>query len=96
MRYRRRTKRDANHAPIVRALEAAGRSVVDLSAVGGGCPDLIVGWSKKTTFLEVKNPEGRDTVEPSQVEFARKWKGCPIVVVRSAEEALVATDARLN
>jgi hypothetical protein len=95
MRYRR-AKRDGNHTPIVQALRAAGRSVVELHTVGGGVPDLLVGWGQRyMLFMEVKDPEGRDRDEPTQVEFRRRWHGAPVVVVRSVAEALAATGVRM-
>jgi hypothetical protein len=39
---RRAAKVDANHGEIVKALRSAGCGVLDLSAVGNGCPDLLV------------------------------------------------------
>lgn len=91
MRYRR-AKRDGNHPEIVRALRAAGRSVLELHTVGGGCPDLLVGFGRvHMVLLEVKNPEGRDKVEESQRTFLASWRGRPPVVVRTVAEALEAT-----
>ncbi len=34
---------DSNHTPIVQSLKSLGYSVQDLSQVGGGCPDILVG-----------------------------------------------------
>ena len=48
--------RDLNHATIVRLLQQAGASVVDLSGVGGGCPDLLVGYAGNTALVEIKVP----------------------------------------
>lgn len=95
MRRFRRAKRDGNHPEIVRALRAAGRSVVELHAVGGGVPDLLVGWGGKMLLMEVKDPEGRDRIEPSQVAFSQRWHGTRVVVVRSVAEALAATGVAL-
>ena len=52
-----RPSRDDNHAIVVDALRLAGAFVVDLGAVGGGVPDLIVFRHGATYLLEVKNPE---------------------------------------
>ena len=41
-RYARRV--DANHAEIKAAFEKMGCSVVDLSRMGEGCPDIAVGY----------------------------------------------------
>ena len=86
----RRGKRDGTHVPIVRALRAVGCSVLELHGVGGGCPDILAGRGGRSWLLEVKDPKGRDRVEPSQVAFAASWRGCPVLVVRSVAEALAA------
>jgi hypothetical protein len=94
---RRRVHRDSNHAPIVRALEAVGCTVLDLAAVGGGCPDMAVGYRGVTFMLEVKRPLGprggsheHQTVKPHQAEWHARWRGGPVCVVRSVDEALKA------
>lgn len=89
----RRGKRDGNHAEIVQALQAAGRAVLELHAVGGGCPDLLVSWGGHTILMEVKNPAGRGRklkLLPSQVAFWQRWKG-RIVRVDTVLQALAAT-----
>lgn len=40
---KRAGRTDANHTPIVQKLRGLGYSVQDLSQVGGGCPDILVG-----------------------------------------------------
>ena len=40
---RQAAKRDANHAQIVKRFRDIGASVLDLGAVGKGCPDILVG-----------------------------------------------------
>lgn len=84
-----RASRDANHVEIVAALKAAGRRVVDLGDVGGGVPDVLVGWGGHTVFLEIKTAKG--ALRPAQEEFRAWWAGCPVVVVRTVGEALAAT-----
>src|SRR3972149_1571025 len=46
---------DANHTEIVNALQAIGASVTSLADVGGGCPDLLVGYRGQNMLLEVKD-----------------------------------------
>jgi hypothetical protein len=79
---------DANAPAIALALRRCGASVLDLHAVGGGCPDLLVGYRGASWLMEVKTATG--AVRPSQAAFARDWRGAPVVVVRSAAEALAA------
>jgi hypothetical protein len=94
---KRRVHRDANHAPIVRALEGIGCTVLDLSSVGGGCPDVAVGRGGVTYLLEIKRPLGprggsheHQTLKPHQAEWHARWRGGPVCVVRSVDEALRA------
>lgn len=81
---------DGNQKAIVRALRDAGRSVVILSEVGKGVPDLLVGWGGvHACLMEVKMPDGELTPD-QKVFIATKWKG-PFVIVRTVEQALRAT-----
>ena len=61
MRYAAKT--DANQHPIEHALRAenGAECVFDLSAVGKGCPDLMVGIREKTLLLEIKTDGGHLT-----------------------------------
>ena len=86
-------QRDANEPEIVKALEAAGAQVVLLEPSEPGLPDLLIGFRGETYLQEVKNPDGRNRVDPDQVRFHRLWKGKPVDVVRSPEESLRAIGA---
>lgn len=80
-------RKDAAHAPIVAALRKAGASVVDLAGLGVlGVPALLVGWQGRCLLLEVKNPG--EVARASQVEWAAKWRGTPVRVVSTPEEAI--------
>ena len=84
---------DANQADIVNVLREVGYSVLDLSAVGGGCPDLLVGGVSRRSgerinvLIEVKTAKGR--IRKNQMEFADNWRG-PLYIARTIEEALLA------
>jgi hypothetical protein len=78
---------DRNQPEIVDALRNFGATVILLSAVGKGCPDLLVGYAGQNHLLEVKMPKGKLT--PDQVVTHSTWGG-RIRVVRSAEEAIQA------
>lgn len=90
---RRAAKVDANHADVVRALRSIGCGVLDLSAVGKGCPDLLVVWPTapfRQELFEVKDgakPPSARKLTPDQERFHAMWRG-PIHVVTSPDEAL--------
>ena len=84
-RYNRKV--DANQAAIVSALEQVGCRVLDLSAVGGGAPDLLICTGSVLWLCEIKNADGRNKIEFSQEQFRKEW---PVYVDRSVEEAIEA------
>jgi Holliday junction resolvase len=86
-------KTDANQASIVSALRQVGASVVDLSAVGRGVPDLLVGFRGQTYLLEVKNRLGRNRLTADQNVFLAWWHGVPPIIVYNETDALIAIDA---
>lgn len=86
-------RRDANHKAIVQALRKAGRHVLDLADVGGGCPDLLVAWGGHTMLLEIKDGakcKSARRLTPEQELFHATWPGA-VAVVTSVAEALRAT-----
>lgn len=88
---RRAAKRDRNHREIVKALRDSGCNVLDLAAVGDGCPDLLVRRGAMMKFLEVKDgdkPPSARALTLDQVRFHREWAGC-VWVVTSVNTALL-------
>lgn len=83
-------KKDANHKPIADGLVALGCSVLDLSAVGGGCPDLLVSHRGVLYLLEIKNRKtgyGRRGLNPLQRVWHQTWRGT-VHVVEDLDDAL--------
>lgn len=70
---RRAAKVDGNQSEIVKALRTAGCSVLVLSRVGQGCPDLLVARDGRNVLLEVKR-RGKQ-LNDEQREFVRGWHG---------------------
>jgi len=66
-------RRDGNHDQVARWYEQTGCSVVDLSQVGGGCSDLLIGCAGVTDLSEVKMPG--EELRPDQKTFNTKWRG---------------------
>lgn len=74
----RAARTDANHAAVRDALRAIGASVADTSAVGGGFPDLVVGFRSRNFFFEVKDgakSPSRRGLTKAQKAFAASWRG---------------------
>ena len=80
-------KTDNNQAEIVKTFKAMGCTVQDLSSVGSGCPDLLVGVSGINLLIEVKNPETRGKLEVNQILWHDDWRG-QVQVVKSSEHAI--------
>lgn len=82
---------DKNQNKIVKAFHQVGASVFDTSKVGGGFPDLVVAFQGETHLIEVKNPEnsyGRKGLNKRQQEFSDSWRGAPVHIVRTVDDAL--------
>lgn len=90
----RPTRVDENQRAIVRALEGVGCTVEILSAVGKGCPDLLVGVRGRTILLEVKRDEKaariNDATRKRQREWVARWRGGIVATVTSPESAVAA------
>lgn len=88
---RRAARTDDNQKAIVAALQKMGCTVLDLSMVGDGCPDLAVGRCGRTIWVEVKNGEkspSRRKLRPSQKDWHSWWQGGPVHVVCTVEQAV--------
>lgn len=96
---------DANQPEIVLALRKAGCSVLVLSELGKGAPDLLVGelvykwrgldhdrYERVNYLLELKDgtkPPSRRKLTADEQQFHDTWKG-QVCIVSSVDEALAA------
>ena len=81
---------DLDQKKVISQLEGMGFSVLNLSAVGRGCPDLLVGRDGQNFLLEIKSEKG--TLTPAQVEFHKNWLGhCGVVKLESLGDFLNGT-----
>lgn len=102
MGYRRfaaaRGKQDANAPAIIAALKRCGATMIDMHALGGGVPDIAVGYQGRTVLMEIKaRPKATNAgVRDRQETFARDWRGDPVVTVRSELEALAVLGIRID
>lgn len=94
---RRAARTDGNHRHVVRILRSVGASVLDLSRVGQGCPDLAVGFRGVTYLLEVKDgskPPSARQLTPDEAAWHADWRG-HVAVVNTPDEALEAIGATI-
>lgn len=82
---RRNARADSNQKAIVAALRKIGANVLHLHTVGGGCPDLLVCYRKRTMLIEVKRPGEKPNA--LQLDFMAQWGG-ELHVVHSPLEAI--------
>lgn len=79
---------DANQKDIVFALRQMGATVLNLAAVKGGCPDVLVGWRGTNYLFEIKNMAGRGRIlTPAEKEFRDNWRG-QTTVIASVDDAI--------
>lgn len=83
-------RQDANQPEIVAALQYVGATVQVLSAVGQGCPDILIGWKGQNYLVEIKNPDkpkGDQKLTPDQVKWHGWWTGQK-AIARTFEEVM--------
>jgi hypothetical protein len=70
---------DANHSEIVATLRKAGATVLDLSRLGSGAPDIAIGYGRLTMLAEIKDgskkPSARRLTDDER-EWHDTWTGC--------------------
>jgi hypothetical protein len=86
-------KKDANHNDVLEHWRDQGVSVLDLSAMGSGCPDALIMVAGPHGFayslVEIKDgskPPSARKLTPDQVAFHTRWPDA-IPVVTSCEDA---------
>ena len=81
-------KIDLNQNDIVDTFRKLGASVLVLSAVGRGCPDVLVGMRSRNrkinVLVEIKGARGKLTAD--QFTFHCEWKG-DARIIRTVEDA---------
>ena len=95
---RRAARIDENQPEIITALRGIGALVQSLSAVGGGVPDLLVGYRGRLMVIEVKDgskPPSERKLTADQVAWHAQWAGYPVHVAESVEQA-IATLTRVR
>lgn len=80
-------KKDKNHDDIVDELRLLGISVVELHQVGGGIPDIMIGYAGVNIFGEIKNPSHLNGLTPAQKVFHKEWQG-QVKIIYSSQDAV--------
>ena len=92
---RRYGRVDDNQKQIVHWLRQAGATVQSLATIGGGCPDLLVGFRDRNYLFEIKDgsksPSARQ-LTPDETKWHAEWKG-QVYVVERPEAALLIIGA---
>lgn len=87
---RRAARVDANQSVIIGALLSVGASVQTLASMGGGVPDLLVGFKGRNILIEVKDgskPASARQLTGDQIDWHCKWRG-QVAVIENVEQAL--------
>lgn len=87
---RKQGRIDANQREIVCALRKMGATVVILSALGCGVPDLLVGFRNKNFLFEVKDgkkPPSARALTPDEKVFFATYAGSAHII-ESIEQAI--------
>ena len=83
--YKKRV--DENQKTLVHTFIALGCSVLNLSTVGRGCPDLLIGYRGKSVLVEIKRDTKASFTEP-QVKFMQEWRGGAVSRIDSVDAAI--------
>jgi hypothetical protein len=78
---------DSNQQAIVHELRKIGASVLVLSQVGGGCPDILCAWKGTNYLIEIKSPGRAKKLTLPESEFIADWRG-QVDVATSLDEIL--------
>lgn len=92
---RRAARTDRNQAEIVALLRSKGATVCDTSQLGGGYPDLTIGYMGRTFHAEIKDgskPPSKRKLTPDQEEWIKAWRGGAVWLITSIPEALDALE----
>jgi len=83
--YKKRV--DENQKSLIHTFIALGASVLNLSTVGRGCPDLLIGYKGKTVLVEIKSSEKAKYTDP-QIKFMQEWRGGAVSRIDSVDAAI--------
>ena len=72
-----------------------GATVLDLSQVGGGCPDILIGWRGRNILIEIKNPATGGCLSGKQSDFVDKWRG-DVRLITDVQQLIFVLDGKIT
>jgi hypothetical protein len=91
---RRAARVDGNHGEIIDTLRKAGCTVLDMSRLGNGAPDIALGYGGLTMMAEIKDGSkspSKRRLTPDEQKWADMWTGgCALIL--SPSDALEAAN----
>jgi NAD dependent epimerase/dehydratase family enzyme len=70
--YKKRV--DNNQKTLIHTFICMGASVLNLSTVGRGCPDLLIGYKGKSVLVEIKSSDKIDViVNLAGAPISKRW-----------------------
>lgn len=82
---------DTNHREILNACRLLpGVSVFDTHTIGGGFPDIVVGYRGKNYLFEIKDgkkPRSARKLTTREADFLREWTGQINVIFNATDIA---------
>jgi hypothetical protein len=89
MGARRASRVDDNQRLLVELWRKMGASVLILSEVGHGCPDVLVGFNGLNALCEIKDGSkvpSKQKLTALEEEFHDNWRG-HVCIIKDEEEA---------
>jgi hypothetical protein len=100
---RKYAKKDDNHNRIAEVFEINGATVLDMSPLGDGAPDMAIGFLGHNILIEAKNgslPKSKQQLTDDEEKFHAAWRGTIVIIHNELEaQQLMSTmrrQARLN
>lgn len=81
---------DKNQPAIVALFRKLGASVLHLHTLGGGAPDIAVGYRGRNALVEIKDgdkPPSAQKLTPDEEAFHRDWRG-QVAIIRTEAEVV--------
>ena len=86
VRYANRV--DANQKALVELWRRMGASVLILSGVGQGCPDVLLGYNGLNALVEIKDgakAKSQQKLTTFETEFHTAWRGHICIITKETE-----------